>query len=321
MKRVPQERATREKAAQKRAAGRRRAFKNSLPLTLMALPGIIFIFVFNYIPLYGLILPFKDYKVDKGFLGSAWIGLKNFEFLFNGRDMLVAARNTILYNLVFIFVGTAVAVIIALLLFEVGKKRVKLYQTLLLLPYFVSWVVVAYIVKGFFDMDHGVFNSILSKFGKEPIMWYNEVKYWPAIIIIANIWKGMGYSAVVYYASLMGVDKELYEAAETDGAGKLRQMWCISLPMLKSVIVIMTILSIGKIFYGDFGLFYNLPLNSPILYPATDVIDTYVFRAMMVLGDVGMSSAACFFQSVLGFVLVLATNLIVRKVDSDNALF
>jgi len=306
---------------QKNLTKKKSAFRNNLPLTLMALPGIIFIFIFNYVPLYGLVLPFKDYKVNLGFLGSEWAGLRNFEFLFNGKDMLIATRNTILYNLVFIFVGTAVSIIISLLLFEVSKKKVKLYQTLLLLPYFVSWVVVAYVVKGFFDMEHGIFNSILTKFGAEPLMWYNEVKYWPIIIIVANIWKGMGYSAVVYYASLMGVDKELYEAAEIDGAGKIKQMWYISLPMLKSIIVIMTILAIGKIFYGDFGLFYNLPLNSPILYPATDIIDTYVFRAMMVLGDVGMSSAACFFQSVLGFILVLVTNLIVKKVDSDNALF
>lgn len=296
-------------------------FKKSLPLTMMALPGIIMIFIFCYVPLYGLVLPFKDFKLDLGFLGSEWIGFRNFEFLFRGSDMLIATRNTILYNIVFVFGGPVFSVILALLLFEVSKKSVKLYQTLLLLPYFVSWVVLSYALRGFLDMENGMFNAIIQKFGGEPLMWYMEPKYWPTILIISNIWKGMGYGAVIYYASLMGIDKELFEAAEIDGAGKLKQMWYISVPMLKSIITIMVILNIGKIFYGDFGLFYNMPLNSSILYPTTDVIDTYVFRSMMVMGDIGMSAAAGFFQSVAGFILVITTNYIVKKVDSDNALF
>lgn len=296
-------------------------FKKNLPLTAMALPGIIMIFVFSYIPLYGLILPFKDFKLDLGFFGSEWVGFENFKFLFTGSDMLVATRNTLLYNLFFVFVKPFFSVILALLLFEVSKRSVKIYQTLLLLPFFVSWVVLSYALRGFLDMDYGMFNAIIKSFGGEPIMWYTATRYWPVILIVSAIWKGMGYSAVLYYSALMGVDKELFEAAELDGAGKLRQMWYISLPMLKSIIVMMMILDIGKIFYGDFGLFYNLPLNSSLLYPVTDVVDTYVFRTMMVMGDVGMSAAACFLQSTVGFVLVLGTNLLVRKIDSDNALF
>lgn len=279
------------------------------------------IFIFCYVPLYGLVLPFKDFKLDLGFFKSEWVGFQNFEFLFKGSDMITATKNTVLYNLVFIFGGQIVAVTLALLLFEVSKRAVKTYQTLLLLPYFVSWVVLSYALRGFLDMDVGLFNSIIEKFGGEPIMWYTEPKYWPVILIIANIWKGMGYGAVVYYASLMGVDKELFEAAEIDGAGKLKQMWYISLPMLKSIMTMMIILNIGKIFYGDFGLFYNMPLNSSLLYSTTDVIDTFVFRSMMVMGDIGMSAAAGFFQSVCGFILVLTTNLIVRKIDNENALF
>ena len=296
-------------------------FRNNLPLTALALPGIIMIFIFSYIPLYGLVLPFKDFKLDLGFFGSEWVGFENFRFLFSGSDMLNATKNTVLYNLFFVFIKPFFSVILALMLFEVSKRWVKFYQTLLLLPFFVSWVVLSYALRVFLDMDVGMFNMIIKQFGGEPVMWYTDPKYWPVILIISAIWKGMGYDAVLYYAALMGVDRELFEAAEIDGAGKLRQMWYISLPMLKSIIVMMMILNIGKIFYGDFGLFYNLTLNSSLLYQTTDVIDTYVFRTMMVMGDVGMSAAACFLQSVVGFILVLATNLIVRRVDNDNALF
>lgn len=296
-------------------------FRNNLPLTALALPGIIMIFIFSYIPLYGLVLPFKDFKLDLGFFGSEWVGFENFRFLFSGSDMLNATKNTVLYNLFFVFIKPFFSVILALMLFEVSKRWVKFYQTLLLLPFFVSWVVLSYALRGFLDMDVGMFNMIIKQFGGEPVMWYTDPKYWPVILIISAIWKGMGYDAVLYYAALMGVDRELFEAAEIDGAGKLRQMWYISLPMLKSIIVMMMILNIGKIFYGDFGLFYNLTLNSSLLYQTTDVIDTYVFRTMMVMGDVGMSAAACFLQSVVGFILVLVTNLIVRRVDNDNALF
>ena len=296
-------------------------FVTNLPLTLLALPAIIFLFVFKYIPLYGLILPFKDYKINLGMFRSQWIGFKNFEYLIKSKDMLVAARNTILYNFVFLFVGLVVAILIALLLFEVGKNAVKTYQTMLLLPHFVSWVVVSYVVLALFDMENGAVNHILNMFGIENIMWYNDPKYWPPILIVFNIWKGMGYSAIMYYASLMGIDKELFEAAEIDGANRIKRMWYISVPMLKPIVTILMITNIGSIFYGDFGLFYNLPQNNPILYPTTDVVDTFVFRAMMQLGDMGMSSAAGMVQSVLGFLLVIITNQIVSKVDNENALF
>lgn len=296
-------------------------FMTNMPLTILALPAIIFLFIFNYIPLYGLILPFKDFKVNKGFWGSEWIGFENFEYLIKSKDILVATRNTILYNVVFMTVGLVFTILIALLLFEVGKRAVKTYQTMLLLPYFISWVVVAYIVLALFDMENGVVNHILNKFGCENVMWYSEPKYWPFIIVAFNIWKGMGYSGIMYYAVLMGIDRELFEAAELDGANRIKRMWYISVPMLKPMIIIMTISSIGSIFHGDFGLFYNLPQNSSILYPTTDVVDTFVFRAMMQLGDVGMSSAAGMVQSVLGFILVVTTNAIIRKIDNENAMF
>lgn len=296
-------------------------FKKNMPLTLLALPAVAFLFVFNYIPLYGLVLPFKNYDYSLGFFKSPWAGLTNFKFLMNNSAVVVATRNTILYNVAFIILGLIASVVIALMLYEMKAKFVKTYQTILFLPYFISWVVAAYAAKVFLDIDYGMFNHILKAFGKAGVMWYNEPGYWPAILIVAEIWKGMGYNAIIYYAALMGTDRSLFEAATLDGANKLQQVWYISIPSIKPMIIIMTILKIGKIFYGDFGLFYNFTLNSSLLYSTTDIIDTYVYRSLITLGDVGMSSAAGFYQSVLGFILVVVTNFVVNKIDSESALF
>lgn len=296
-------------------------FRKSFPLTLMTLPGVILIFIFNYIPLFGLILPFKDYKFSDGFWGSKWVGFRNFRFLFQSKDMIVATRNTILYNFAFILVGTTVSVIIALMLFELSKRAVKFYQTTIILPYFISWVVVAFIVNSLLDADRGVINHLLVKCGREGVLWYNNPKYWPVIILLSSLWKGTGYTAVVYYAALMGLDQECYEAAYLDGASRLKQVWYISIPGIKSMITIMVIMSIGNVLRGDFGLFYNVPLNSSLLYSTTDVIDTFIYRALLNLGDIGMSSAAGFYQSCVGFLLILITNAVVNKVDKDSALF
>lgn len=296
-------------------------FKKNLPLTLLALPAVAYLFLFSYIPLYGLVLPFKNYDYSLGFFKSPWAGLTNFKFLMNNSAVLVATRNTILYNIAFIALGLVVSVAIALMLYEMRAKFVKTYQTILFLPYFISWVVAAYAAKVFLDIDYGMFNQILGVFGKEGILWYNEPGYWPIILVVAEIWKGMGYNAVIYYAALMGTDKSLFEAATLDGANKFQQIWYVSLPSIKPMIIIMTILKIGKIFYGDFGLFYNFTLNSSLLYSTTDIIDTYVYRSLITLGDVGMSSAAGFYQSVLGFILVVVTNYVVNKIDSESALF
>lgn len=305
----------------KRRKGRLYDFRQNLSLTLLALPSIVFIFIFNYIPLYGLILPFKEFSVTRGIIKSPWCGLKNFKFLVKSKTILLAIRNTVLYNLVFIVVGTAVAIIIALFLYELGRKSVKTYQTMLLIPYFMSWVVVAYIVNVLLDMKSGVLNSILKAFGKEEILWYNDGKYWPVILTTVQIWKNMGYNAIVYFAALMGIDASYFEAAKLDGANKFQQMWYISLPLIKEIVIIMFILNIGKIFYGDFGLFYNVTLNSSLIYDYTDVIDTYVYRSLINLGNLGMSATTGFCQSVIGFILVLVTNLTVRKIDESSALF
>ncbi len=288
---------------------------------MLALPGIILIFVFHYVPLYGLLLPFKDYRFDQGIFGSAWAGLSNFKFLFNGDVLYRVTRNTIVYNVIFIALGTLLSVMFALMLFELGKRMVKAYQTIMFIPFFISWVVAGFAFRALLDMDYGVLNKLLIAIGREPILWYNEPKYWPFIIVIAAVWKGLGYGAVIFYAALMGIDSEYYEAAKIDGASKLRQAISISIPMMMPIIVMMVILQIGKIFYSDFGLFYHVTLNSSLLYQTTDVIDTFVYRSLIEMGDIGMSSAAGLFQSIVGFLLVLLTNSIVKRINPDNSLF
>ena len=298
-----------------------RNLKNNLSLTILALPAIVFLFVFNYIPIFGLVLPFKDFKYSLGIVNSPWCGLKNFEFLFRSKDAWIAIRNTVLYNLVFIFLGIFIAVSIALILFEMSKKFVRVSQTVILLPFFISYVVVAYAVNAFLDADHGLINTFLQYLGKDPVLWYNSAKYWPLIITITAIWKGMGYGSLIYYATLMGTNLELYEAARVDGASKFKQIWHISLPSLRPIISIMLILDFGQILNANFGLFYNVPQNCSLLYSTTDVLSTFTYRTLMNVGNLGMSSATTFVQSVVGFFLVLLCNWVVRKVSEENALF
>jgi putative aldouronate transport system permease protein len=310
--------------AKSRAEKRRRLLrraKKAVPLTVLAAPGIVLIFILNYLPMYGLILPFKNYKFNLGFWGSEWAGLGNFKFLFNGDTLARILRNTIAYNLGFILVGTFAAVAVALLLFELSKRATATYQTILFVPYFVSWVVASYAVLAILDFERGSFNKLLEFFGIGPAMWYNEAKFWPAIILVVAVWKGLGYSSVIYYAALMGINPEFYEAATIDGAGRLQKAWHISVPSIKNIVIMIGIMNVGKIFYSDFGLFYNVPLNSPLLYRTTDVIDTFVYRSLTSMGDIGMASAAGFFQSFCGFVLVLATNAAVRRISEESSLF
>lgn len=298
-----------------------RNIRKNAGLSMLALPGFLLIIVFNYVPLYGLLLPFKSYRYNLGIWNSPWVGFENFGFLFRGDVLYRVLRNTLLYNLTFIVLGTTLSVIVALLLYELSRRYVKTYQTILFIPYFISWVVAGFAFRSLFDMEYGVMNRLLVSMGKEPILWYSEPQYWPYIIVIAAVWKGLGYSSVIYYAALMGIDKEYYEAAKIDGASKFRQAISISVPIIKPMIVMLVILQIGSICYSDFGLFYNVTLNSSLLYSTTDVIDTFVYRSLIDLGDIGMASAAGFFQSIVGFCLVLATNTIVKKINPENSLF
>lgn len=296
--------------------------KDNLQLITLALPTIILLGIFSYWPMYGVILAFKDFKIPKGIWGSPWVGMKNFEFFFKSQDAWRVTRNTLGLNLLFIVVGIICAVSFALIMFEVKKAReVKIYQTVSIIPSFLSWIVVGYIVYALLDPTKGIANQVLAMFGKEGISWYQEPQYWPVILLIARTWHGVGLGSIIYYAALMGVDSELFEAAEIDGANKLQRIRYISIPQITPIIIIMGILDVGKIFRADFGLFYNVTRNVGALYPTTDVIDTYIFRALMDQGNIGMASAVGLFQSVVCLATILLTNWIVKKIEPDNALF
>ncbi|WFR57628.1 ABC transporter permease subunit [Anaerocolumna sp. AGMB13025] len=297
-------------------------FKRCLPLYFMALPGIIYLFINNYMPLPGLVLAFKKFNARKGIFGSDWAGLSNFKYLFTTQDAFIITRNTILYNLTFIVINTVCAIAVAIILAELTSKVKKFYQSAILLPFLISAVIISYLVFAFLSTENGfVNNSILKPFGIEGISWYTEKKYWPFILILVNTWKTVGYNCIIYLSTIVGFDRAYYEAASIDGASKWQQLRRITIPLLKPTIIMLTLLSIGRIFYSDFGLFYQVPQNSGALYSVTNTIDTYVYRGLLELGDITMSSAAGLYQSVIGFILVLSANLIVRKVDSENALF
>lgn len=297
------------------------ARRSSRILLLMSAPALLLLLVFNYLPMFGIILAFKDFRFDLGIFGSAWNGFDNFKFFFTSNSAWRVTRNTLVLNGLFILTGTSVSVLFALILFEMGRKAVKVYQTVLFFPFFISWVVASYAGFALLSADYGVLNSLLEAVGLQPVVWYSEPKYWTGILIVANIWKGTGYGVLLYYTALMGIDTTLFEAAAIDGASKLQQIRHISLPMLTPIITMLTLLSIGRIFYSDFGLLYFLTKNSTALYSVTDVIDTYVFRALRSSGDIGMSAAAGFYQSVVGFVLILTSNLVVRKANPEYAIF
>jgi putative aldouronate transport system permease protein len=292
-------------------------------LYVMMLPGLIYLFVNNYIPMAGLLIAFKNVNFTKGILRSDWIGLKNFEFLFKSADAFIITRNTILYNISFIIINTVVAVAVAILLNEIKNKVfLSLYQSLILLPYLISMVVVSYLVFAMLSTDTGFLNkTILPALGLKEIMWYTESKVWPIILTLVHNWKGFGFLSVIYFSSVVGISEEYYEAASLDGATKWQQIKLITIPLIRPTIIIMTMLAIGRIFYSDFGLFYQVPMNSGAVYSTTDVIDTYVFRGLLQLGNIGMSSAAGMYQSVVGFILILLSNYAVKKFSTDDALF
>ncbi len=297
--------------------------KEWLPVFIMMAPGLIYLFINNYMPFAGLAIAFKQVNFSLGILKSPWVGLDNFEFLFKTPDAFIITRNTLLYNLAFIAVNTFMGVLIAILISEIkGKKSKTVYQSSVLLPFLMSYVIVSYIVFAFLSGDNGMLNnSILPALGLEPISWYTEPKYWPIIIIIVNCWKSVGYGCLIYIAAIAGIDSSYYEAAALDGAGKLKQIRFCTLPALVPSIITMTLLSIGRIFYSDFSLFYQVPMNSGQLYNTTNVIDTYVYRGLLQLGNISMSSAAGFYQSCVGFILVLFSNWVVKKISPDNSLF
>lgn len=294
---------------------------------LMVLPGTLYLLIFAYLPMFGSVIAFKDFRISRdGFfasvINSEWVGWDNFKYLFSTNTAFVITRNTILYNLIFIILGLVLAVTVAIILSELASKKLaKIYQTGMLFPHFLSWVIVSYFAFTFLSVDRGLLNNIIEWFGIDGISWYNEAKYWPYIIVFANMWKGIGYGSIIYLAAIIGIDRSYYEAAMIDGASKWQQIRHVTIPLIRPLIIILAILDVGKIFNSDFGLFYQLPRDSGALYSVTNVIDTFVYRGLMTLGDIGMSTAAGLYQAFVGLVLVLLTNYIVSKIDEESALF
>ncbi len=288
----------------------------------MSIFPVLHTLVFCYLTLFGVVIAFKDYKYNRGIFGSEWVGFKNFEFFVKSNDFFRLIRNTLSLNALFIFTVMIAEIALAVIFYElISRRALKVYQTIMITPNFISWVVVGYVVYAFLQPQYGIINNLLAHFRIEPIAFYNEPVYWPLILAISNIWKSVGMGCIIYYATLMGIDSGLYEAARIDGATKWQEIKYISLPMLLRVIVLQLMMRIGAIFNSDFGLFYQLTRNSGALYETTDVIDTYVYRALRVIGDMELSAAVGLLQNVMGFVLVYVTNYIIRRYDDELSLF
>ena len=315
-------------AKEKKKRIRRSWTRNDVELTLLALPTTVWYLLFCFLPMFGLIIAFKNYRAVGGksflynVLHSEWAGFKNFEFLIKSNDLFVILRNTILYNLVFIVLGLVLSVGMAIMISLLhSKKKSKVYQTLMFFPYFMSWVVVAYFVDAFLNVDNGMINTMLRNGGGDPVQWYMTPEVWPFILVFMYIWKNTGYNMVIYLSSISGIDSTLYEAAVVDGANKRQQVWYITLPCLKNVIIMMFILNIGKIFYSDFGLFFQITQGAKgSIFDAVATIDTWVFNAIQSNTPVGMTSAVTFFQSVSCCITILLANALVKKIDKDSAI-
>ncbi|GBG05745.1 sugar ABC transporter permease [Paenibacillus agaridevorans] len=302
---------------------RKHKYKRFVPLYVMMVPGLLYLLINNYVPMAGIIIAFKHINWNSGILGSPFAGLSNFEYLFKTKEAWVITRNTLGYNVLFIVLGTVISIGVAILLNEIRSKFwKKSYQTVILLPYLISMVIVSYLVFAMLSSESGfVNNSILEPLGLDGLTWYTEPKYWPFILTIVHIWKVFGYSCIIYYATLVGIDRGYYEAAVIDGANRWQQIVNITLPALKPTVITLVLLQVGTIFYSDFGLFYQVPMDSGPLYDVTNTIDTYVYRGLIKLNDVGMSSAAGVYQSLVGFTLVYIANRLVTRFSKENALF
>lgn len=299
----------------------------NLWLLTMVMPGAIWLLLVRYLPMFGVVIAFKNYRAFKpntfwnNIVKSQWVGLKNFEFL-KSPDTAVMIRNTIGYNLLWILMGLVLSVTFAVMMSELSSRfMAKAYQTMMFFPYFLSWVVASYFVLAFLDPTSGMIPAMQKQMGLHATNFYHDTKPWPFILTLCDMWKTVGYSSVLYLAAITGIDTTQYEAAAVDGATKWKQIWHVTLPNIRPMIIILLIMNVGKIFNADFGLFYNVPQNSGSLYPVTQVVDTYVYRAYANTHNMGMSSAAGLLQSVIGFVCIFVTNAIVRKIDPDSSLF
>lgn len=299
-----------------------RALRKNRVLLMMLIPAFLYFFIFSYLPMSGAIVAFKSYNFREGIFGSPWVGFSNFEYFFKSGQAWTVTRNTILYNVVFIVVNTVLQMGLAIFISEIGGKYFKkVTQTAMFLPYFISWVVVGMIAYNFLNVDYGTVNTILNKLGMESINFYGTKWVWPIIITAFCAWKNVGYGTVLYLAAIMGIDQEIYEAAQIDGANIFQRIFKVTIPCLVPTLIILTLLSIGNIFRGDFQMFYQLVGNNGPLFPITDVIDTFTFRSLIQSGEVGMSAAAGLYQSIFCFITIIITNKIVKSYDKDYSLF
>lgn len=318
-----------KEAPNRLASGRFAKYKKTLVLLTMVAPAAIWLLLLRYLPMGGIILAFKNYKINprnpsfiSNLLSSKWVGFKNFEFLFKTNDAWIMFRNTLGYNVVFIILGVIIPVAFAIMMNEFTRKFVrKTYQTMMFFPYFLSWVVVSYFLNAFLDAQYGMIPAMQAAAGKEVTSWYTTPGPWPYLLVFANLWKNVGYSTVLYLAAITGIDANQYEAAAIDGASKWQQVLYVTIPHLRTMICILFIMNVGRIFASDFGLFYNVPMQNGALFSVTQTIDTYVYRAYIATGNPGQSSAAGLLQNVLGFICILSANAIVKKVDADSAMF
>ncbi len=301
---------------------KRKISKENFQLGLMQMPGLLHLFIFSYVPLVFLVIAFKDYKFNLGAFGSEWCGFDNFKFLLQSNTFFSLVKNTLMYNLIFIVVGNVLQLMCGILLYNISNKiSIKFFQSSVFVPHFLSWIVVGYITYAFLNTDMGLINNVFRALGMNPISFYSEAKYWPIILTVVNMWKGMGFGMLVYYGTILSVDTFLLEAAAIDGCGYLRRIWHIIIPHVKQTTIVLLILGLGGIFKSDFGLFYYIPRDTGVLYSATDVLDTYITRSILVTGSLGSSTAAGLLQSVVGCVLVITVNKIIKKFDEDSAIF
>lgn len=292
-------------------------------LYLLTLPAIIFYLVFAYLPMVGgFIIPFKDFMPSKGILRSPFVGFQNFSFFLSSDDWVRVTANTLFLNLLFVSIGLFTQIAISIMLSEIASKYFKkLAQTFMLFPFFISWTVVSMMALALFSTNEGFINIVLKSFGGAPVSFYQEPGIWPILLVLFKSWKSLGYGTVVYLANIAGIDQELYEAARIDGANRFQMIFGITLPMLVNTTVLLFIMAIGSIFYGDFGMIYALVGDNALLFPTTDIIDTFVFRTLRFNSDFGMAAAVGLLQSVMGFVMVLGSNLLIRRVRKEAALF
>ncbi len=296
--------------------------KKNKYLYVLALPAIIFLIMFAYIPLSSYVLAFKKYRLADGIWGSEWVGFENFKFFFGSRDWIDITVNTLYLNVLFLTFGLTFALLLSIFLNEILLVKVKkIFQSFIFLPYFISWLVISFMVFMVFNSNNGLANEILKMFNLEPVLWYQKAELWPPILTIISIWKNAGYNSIIFLSAITAISSEYYESAKIDGASRVQQTIFITLPLLRNTFLILLLLGIGRIFYGDFGMMYGIIGDNSILFPTTDVIDTYSYRMLRQMGNFSTSSAIVLYQSVMGLVAVIIFNIITKKIDNDARLF